>query len=103
MNILNYGFRVGIKGDYALFSRPEFRSEYVSYDCITPSAARGILESVYWHPGMRFVIDRIHVINPIRFANIRRNEVGCKISSRNVLKAMKNNKGDLYYLMLWST
>lgn len=86
---------MGIKGDFALFSRPEFRSEYVSYDCITPSAARGIMESVFWHPGMRFVIDRIHVVNPIRFMNIRRNEVGCKLSARNVLKVMKNGDGAL--------
>ena len=62
-------------GDYACFTRPELKTERVSYDIMTPSAARGLLESVYWHPGMRWVIDRIHVCAPIRFTNLRRNEV----------------------------
>ena len=71
---------IEVSGDYACFSRPEMKVERVSYDVITPSAARGILEAVMWHPGMRYVIDRIHVCAPIRFTNIRRNEVkdtGC--------------------------
>ena len=66
---------IEVSGDYACFSRPEMKVERVSYDVITPSAARGILEAVMWHPGMRYVIDRIHVCAPIRFTNIRRNEV----------------------------
>ena len=65
-------------GKYACFSRPEMKVERVSYDVMTPSAARGILEAVYWHPGLRWHIDRIHVINPIQFTNIRRNEVKSK-------------------------
>ena len=66
---------VEVWGDYALFSRPEMKTERVSYDVMTPSAARGLLESVFWHPGLKWVVDRIHVCAPIRFTNIRRNEV----------------------------
>lgn len=62
-------------GDYACFTRPEMKTERVSYDVMTPSAARGLLESIYWHPGLRWVIDRIRVCTPIRFTNLRRNEV----------------------------
>ena len=75
---------IEVSGDYACFSRPEMKVERVSYDVITPSAARGILEAVMWHPGMRYVIDRIHVCAPIRFTNIRRNEVKDVISAQNV-------------------
>jgi CRISPR-associated protein Cas5d len=63
--------------------------ERVSYDVITPSAARGILEAIHWKPAMRWVIDRIRVLKPIRFESIRRNEVGGKLSARNVSTAMK--------------
>ena len=66
---------VEVWGDYACYSRPEMKVERVSYDVMTPSAARGLLEAIYWHPGMKWVVDRIHVCAPIRFTNIRRNEV----------------------------
>lgn len=56
--------KVEVWGDYACFSRPEFKVERVSYDIMTPSAARGILEAIYWHPGLRWHIDRIHVFKP---------------------------------------
>lgn len=69
-----------ISGDYALFSRPEMKVERVSYDVITPSAARGVLEAIYWKPQIRWIIDEITVINPIRFTNIRRNEISKKAS-----------------------
>lgn len=62
-------------GDYACFTRPEMKTERVSYDVMTPSAARGLLEAIYWHPGLRYTIDRIHVCAPIRTMNLRRNEV----------------------------
>ena len=70
-------------GDYALFSRPEMKVERVSYDVITPSAARGILEAIYWKPQFRWIIDEITVLKPIHFTNIRRNEVGKKASAPN--------------------
>ena len=75
---MSYGVKVEVWGDYALFTRPELSVERVSYDVISPSAARGILESIYWHPGMKYKIDKIHVLNPIRFTNVRRNEVKSK-------------------------
>ena len=93
---MSYGFRVDVRGDYALFSRAELKVERVSYDCITPSAARGILEAVFWHPGMQYKIDRIYVLNPIKFDNIRRNEVKAKISVANVLKVANQGRGELY-------
>lgn len=76
---MNYGITLKTFGDYALFSRPEMKVERVSYDVITPSAARGILEAIYWKPQIRWIIDEITVLKPIRFTNIRRNEVSSKI------------------------
>lgn len=72
---MSYGFKVRVWGDRACFSRPEMKAERVSYDVITPSAARGILEAIHYKPAIRWCIDYIHVINPIKFDNIRRNEV----------------------------
>lgn len=74
-----YGIILEVSGDYALFSRPEMKVERVSYDVMTPSAARGVLEAIYWKPEIRWVIDRIHVLQPIRFTNLRRNEIDTKI------------------------
>lgn len=88
--------RVEVWGDYALFSRPEMKVERVSYDVITPSAARGLLESIYWHPGLSWKIDRIYVCNPIRFTNIRRNEVKDVVSGSSVKSVMKSGKGEMY-------
>lgn len=88
---------IEVWGDYGCFSRPEMKVERVSYDCMTPSAARGILEAIYWHPGLRWVIDRIHVCAPIRFTNIRRNEVKDKISHTQVRRMME--KGTESYLV----
>lgn len=88
--------RVEVWGDYALFSRPEMKVERVSYDVITPSAARGLLESIYWHPGLSWQIDRIYVCNPIRFTNIRRNEVKDVVSGSSVKSVMKSGKGEIY-------
>lgn len=76
---MNYGITLKAFGDYALFSRPEMKVERVSYDAMTPSAARGILEAIYWKPQIRWIIDEITVLNPIRFTNIRRNEISSKI------------------------
>ncbi len=92
----NHIFRVDIKGEYALFTRPELKAERVSYDCITPSAVRGLLKSIYWHNGMEYEIDRIFVLNPIKFVNIKRNEIKSKISHLKVFNAAKEGKGNLY-------
>lgn len=85
---MSYGIRLMVWGERACFTRPEMKVERVSYDVITPSAARGILEAIHWKPAIRWVIDRIQVLKPIRFESIRRNEVGSKISARNVSSAM---------------
>ena len=86
---------VEVWGDYACFSRPEMKVERVSYDVMTPSAARGLLEAIYWHPGMKWVVDRIHVCAPIRFTNIRRNEVKDTASARKAQTVMEKG-GELY-------
>src|SRR5690625_1693020 len=84
-----YGIKLKIWGERACFTRPEMKVERVSYDVITPSAARGILEAIHWKPALRWHVDRIHVLKPIRFESIRRNEVAGKTSSANVKSAMK--------------
>jgi CRISPR-associated protein Cas5d len=78
---MGYGITVRVRGEYALFTRPEMKVERVSYEVITPSAARGIIEAVYWKPAIRWVIDKIHVLNEIEFTNVRRNEVSEKAST----------------------
>lgn len=93
---MGFGITVKVEGPYALFCRPEMKAERVSYDVITPSAARGIIEACYYKPAIRWVIDRIHVLNEIRFDNIRRNEVENVISGSNVLKAIKGKPVDLH-------
>lgn len=90
------GVRVRVWGDYALFSRPEMKVERCSYDVMTPSAARGILEAIYWHPGLRWVIDKIYVIKPIRFTSVRRNEVKSKVLASSVLQAYNGTDKPLY-------
>ncbi len=94
---MGYGITMRVSGDYALFTRPEMKTERMSYDVITPSAARGIFEAVYWKPSIRWVIDRIHVLNEIKFTNIRRNEVSGKVSDGKALRAMRGS-GELLFL-----
>lgn len=84
-----YGIKLHVWGERALFTRPEMKVERVSYDVITPSAARGILEAIHWKPAIRWVVDSIQVLKPIRFESIRRNEVGGKLSAASVSKAIK--------------
>jgi CRISPR-associated protein Cas5d len=89
-----YGIRLLVWGERACFTRPEMKVERVSYDVITPSAARGILEAIHWKPAIRWAVDRIQVLKPIRFESLRRNEVGGKLSSASVGKAMKAGRTD---------
>ena len=93
-----YGVRLKVSGDYACFTRPEMKVERVSYDVPTPSAVRGILEAIHWKPAIRWVVDAIHVLEPIRFQSIRRNEVGGKAPAGKIRSAMK--RGDLADLQL---
>jgi len=89
------GVRLHLWGDYACFTRPEMKAERVSYDVITPSAARGILEAIYWKPEIRWIVARLHVLKPIRFTTLRRNEVGSKIPARPAMSAMDSGGGAL--------
>lgn len=94
---MGYGIKVRVWGDYACFTRPEMKVERVSYDMLTPSAARGIIEAIYWKPAIKWSIDKIHVINPIKFTNIRRNEVSEVAKLGNIKKAM--DKGETYQII----
>ena len=95
-----YGIRLLYPGERACFTRPEMKVERVSYDVMTPSAARGILEAIHWKPAIRWVVDEIHVLKPIRFQSIRRNEVGHKAPAGKIKQAM--NRGDLADLQILS-
>ncbi|MCG5242231.1 type I-C CRISPR-associated protein Cas5c [Azospirillum doebereinerae] len=86
---MSYGVKLHVWGERACFTRPEMKVERVSYDVMTPSAARGILEAIHWKPSIRWIVDAIHVLKPIRFQSIRRNEVGSRIPAAAVRKAMK--------------
>ncbi len=88
--------KMEVWGDFACFSRPEMKVERVSYDVPTPSAARGIIESVYYHPGLVWRIDRIYVLNPICFTNLRRNEVKSKAPAGAIRSAMTGGGRSLY-------
>lgn len=87
-----FGIKLRVWGDYACFTRPEMKVERVSYDVMTPSAARGILEAIHWKPAIHWVIDNIHVLRPIKFDNVRRNEVSSKIPKPNPDNVMRERK-----------
>lgn len=88
--------KVEVWGDFACFSRSEMKVERISYDVITPSAARGLLEAIYWHPGMKWEIDNIYVLSPIHMTNIKRNEVKSKILASNVKGVMTGGRSELF-------
>ncbi len=106
---------IEVWGDYACFTRPEMKTECVSYDMPTPSAARGLVEAIYWHPGLRYTVDRIYLLKPfgldpedkasteeytqrpIRFTNIRRNEVKSTLLSSAALSAAKGGTPPVLY------
>lgn len=97
-----YGVKLKVWGDYAAFNRPEMKVERVSYEVMTPSAARGILEAIYWKPQMQWVVDAIHVLKPIRYTHIRRNEVASKIPVKGrtgVAEAMRSGSGALHLIV----
>jgi len=94
--MMGYGIRLLVEGEYACFTRPEMKAERVSYDVMTPSAARGILEAIHWKPAIRWVIDRIHVLKEIRFDSIRRNEVEGKVPRETIEQAIDGKEVDLH-------
>ncbi len=95
----NNSFCIEVKGDFACFTRPEMKVERVSYDVITPSAARAIFEAILWKPAIKWQITKIEVLKPIRWVNIRRNEVRSTISGRNVSTAMNGGSVSLQILV----
>ncbi|MEO0250388.1 MAG: type I-C CRISPR-associated protein Cas5c [candidate division WOR-3 bacterium] len=92
---MGYGVKLEVWGDYASFNRPEMKVERVSYEFMTPSAARGILEAIYWKPQIRWVVDSIHVLSPIRFTQVRRNELDQRIPAKNAEMVARAGKGGL--------
>lgn len=96
---MGYGCAIQIEGDYALFSRPELKTERVTYSVITPSAARNIIEATYWKPQIQYRINRIHVYNEPEYSNIRRNEVSRKISDSDAKSLMNKKASGKGYLI----
>ena len=90
-----YGFKIVAEGEYACFTRPEFKVERVSYDVPTPGALEGLLKSIYWKPSIRYCIDQIVVFHPIRFISMKRNELGDKLSYAAVRDKMKDPTKEL--------
>ena len=88
-------FCLNVQGDYACFTRPEMKVERVSYDFITPSAARSVFEAILWKPEIRWQVECIEILAPVRWISVRRNEVGAVISTRNVQTAMTAGHGQL--------
>ncbi len=84
-----------VSGDFACFTRPEMKVERVSYDVMTPSSARAVFESILWKPAIRWHVEKIEVLKPIRWVSIRRNEVGAVVSVRNAQEAMNKGSGNL--------
>lgn len=91
---MSFGFKILVEGDYACYTRPEFKVERVSYDVPTPGALEGMLKSVYWKPAIRYVIDKIVVFHEIDFVNIRRNEVKGKVLYSAVKNQMNGGEAD---------
>ena len=92
---MGYGIKLHVWGDFACFTRPEMKVERVSYDVITPSAARGILEAIYWKPEISWRVTHLHILMPIRFTSLRRNEVASKIPARRAAAVMSGGSGAL--------
>ncbi len=88
-------FCLEVSGEFACFTRPEMKVERVSYDVITPSAARAIFEAILWKPAIKWQVTRIEVLNPIKWMNLRRNEVESIVSTRTAKSAMASGEGQL--------
>lgn len=88
-------FRLRVRGENACFTRPEMKVERVSYDVMTPSAARGVLEAILWKPAICWKILQIDILKPIKWESVRRNEVGAVIPAGSVKTAMNRGEGDL--------
>lgn len=98
MEYHNKEFCLEVWGPYACFTRPELKVERVSYDVITPSAARAIFEAIFWKPAIRWQVTKIEVLNPIKWVNVRRNEVGAVVSKNPIF--IENKRQQKNSLML---
>jgi CRISPR-associated protein Cas5d len=88
-------FCLEVRGEWACFTRPEMKVERVSYDVVTPSAARAVFDAIFWKPAVRWRVARIEVLNSIRWVNLRRNEVASVVPTTLVHRAMKEGTGAL--------
>ena len=92
-------FCLEVSGDFACFTRPEMKVERVSYDVITPSAARAVFESILWKPQIRWQVTRIEVLKPVRWINLRRNEVGAVFSTPSLQQMSNAGSGNLGFFI----
>lgn len=92
---MNKSYCLEVSGDFACFTRPEMKVERVSYDVMTPSAARAVFEAIVWKPAIRWRVTKIEVLKAIKWISLRRNEVGGVASTRNIQAAMGAGFGDL--------
>jgi CRISPR-associated protein Cas5d len=92
MEHYNKEFCIEVWGDYACFTRPEMKVERVSYDVITPSAARAVFEAIFWKPAIRWNVTKIEVLEPIKWVSVRRNEVGAVMSERSPHLFIEDNR-----------
>lgn len=92
MEYFNKEFCLEVWGDYACFTRPEMKVERVSYDVITPSAARAVFEAIFWKPAVKWHVTRIEVLNPVKWISVRRNEVGSLMSHRAQQLFIEDNR-----------
>jgi len=83
MDYYNKEFCIEVWGEYACFTRPEMKVERVSYDVITPSAARAVFEAIFWKPAIQWKVKKIEILNPIHWISVRRNEVGKLMSPQS--------------------
>jgi len=90
-------YRVRIRGEWACFTRPELKTERVTYHVITPSAARGAVEAVLWKPAIRWRVHRIAVLRPIKFAAVKRNEVKSVVPVGNARAMMRGQEVPDYF------
>jgi CRISPR-associated protein Cas5d len=88
----NPEFSLRIRGGMACFTRPEFSTERLSYELMTPSAARGVIEAVLWKPAIRWEITSIALLSPVQWIEFRRNEVNSRVSTQNALRASRGGE-----------
>ena len=95
MNYTDKEYCLEVWGDMACFTRPELKVERVSYEVITPSAARSIFEAIFWKPAIRWQVTKIEVLNPIKWTSIRRNEVGSVSKTPVFIEEKRQQKNTL--------